>query len=250
MSRHSGIALLSAVFLTTSARAETPVAAEYQLRLAGLPVGRAQLTVDLTKASYAVSLRGRYGVPGLAGTFEASAEGSVAGTRASPASYRASRSSQPAGTTTVAFAGEDAVRASIEPPPTSEWLQDRVPLEDRHRDRVVDPLSAILRYVLRSSAKGADPCTGRERIFSGWARFDLTLARWDGGEERSGEVVCRAVYAPIAGHRSSAGRHSLSPDAGPITIAFPGPASTEPLRLPSRVVIPVSIGSLVIERLR
>ena len=72
-------------------------------------------------------------------------------------------------------------------------------------------------------------------------RFDMTFTS---GDPVIGEIVCRATYRPIAGHKPSP---SSRPTA--ILIAYPKVAKVGEPRLPVRFEIPLPVGTVTIRRI-
>ncbi|MFC5555369.1 DUF3108 domain-containing protein [Methylobacterium iners] len=217
--------------------------ASYGARLAGVSVGQGRISGAVTASSYRVSISGRYSLLGFGGTFEAGANGAVAGgSRVVPESYRTTGSGRRTRTTMVTFQGGNAVDARIEPALDAEEKEGRVPLDDSHRRDVVDPLSGLVAQVLRASL-GDDPCAGLARVFSGITRFDVSLA--PAVSKPDGERTCQATYRPIAGHRADG---SVAAAGRAITVAYPVARRAGEARLPSRIEVPLAVGTLVIER--
>ena len=63
--------------------------ASYTARIAGLNVGQARITGDVTRSSYRIRIRGNYAVPGFfSGAFDGAATGAITNrVRLSPFSY-------------------------------------------------------------------------------------------------------------------------------------------------------------------
>ena len=151
----------------------------------------------------------------------------------------------------LGFAGHKAVEVAVEPPPSAH--HDTIPLSDKDKQGVVDPLSAIM--ALTSAAKG-DPCERRVKVFDGKQRFDIVFspkrqtvipAPKSGGSSAVG-YVCRVMYEPIAGHRSNADQkaYAANRDAEVVLRKLPG---SETL-IPHSVTVPTAwgTGSMVIDR--
>ncbi len=140
------------------------------------------------------------------------------------------------------FTGDRAARISIDPQPDAADQQGRLPIELPHLVDVLDPLSAMMSQILRAS-QSDNPCAGITRVFAGNTRFDLTLVSSDPVLD---EIVCRAIYRPIAGHKPSATSTRKSPM---IVIAYPKAVSDGGLRLPIRLEFPLPLGTVVIRRI-
>ena len=92
------------------------------------------------------------------------------------------------------------------PPPSS----DRVPVTNSNRQRIVDPLTALL-FSAATAGEGLtqEACLRTLPIFDGHQRYDLKLAfkRMDKVTAEKGYagpvVVCSVSYEPISGHRAN-----------------------------------------------
>lgn len=226
--------------LLASAAPAAALDVRYRATVAGIPVGEGRLTGEVGRTSYDVTLAGSSGVAAWTTRFTTRATGAVSGGRLVPARYVSTSDGRTSRTTTVTFAGGEA-RAVIEPPPDAAMNTGRVPLTDAHRRGVVDPLSGLIAQAL-AGATEANPCQGLTRGFSGWARFDVSLRPASAAAD--GTLTCRVVYQPIAGHRPAA---ETRPTGEAITVSY-GPGAEEGLRLPRRIEVPLTIGSLVIQR--
>ena len=96
-------------------------------------------------------------------------------------------------------------RVEVDPKPKVH--RDLVPIESRHWQGVLDPLSAIVMAVKApSEAAGPAACDRTLPIYDGWTRFDvpLTYKATETVETRSYRgpaIVCAARWVPVAGHR-------------------------------------------------
>ena len=104
------------------------------------------------------------------------------------------------------------------------------------------PISSGASQILLAS-QSDNPCDGIMRVFSGNTRFDLTPVSSDPVLD---EIVCRATYRPIAGHKPSATSTGKPPM---IVIAYPKLVSDGALRLPIRLEFPLPLGTVVIRRI-
>ncbi|MER2268133.1 DUF3108 domain-containing protein [Methylobacterium oxalidis] len=238
-------ALLPLAALVAPARAEPaaqPFTAAYDLRFLGLSVGQATLTLDRDPAG------GRYGLDlaaslrGLVGFF-------VEGTGTARASGRLG----PAGAQPTAFdvdsryAGKPirvamrlergGVRSlTLEPEPTPR--PDRVPLAQKDRIGIVDPLSALA-VPLGDAPLDPALCERRIPVFDGATRADLVLSRGalvtvQEGPYRGPALDCRVRWVPIAGHRANGPtvRRMAENDAMRVRLApVPGGALLLPLAI-------------------
>jgi hypothetical protein len=230
------------------ARAEVAqnLEADYSARFAGFLVGQVHVTGAVTPTSYWVRIVGDYNALGFRGDFEGRVTGLVVGgTRFSPSAYQSSSTYQSpfSGRRTrlasVLFENGKIAHYAIEPPLTPTEESHRVPLGDPRQEGVVDPITAIVAQVVRSSVS-RDGCSGKGRLFSGLSRFDIkAIPGLPGG---SGEDTCYLEYNPVGGQVRGASVRT-------VTVSLPtgNPGS---LSLPARLEVPFPIGTISIDRTR
>lgn len=221
------------------AMAET-IDAVYGATLAGISIGKARLTGDIAAGAYTIRLKGEASLFGFSSRFDASSAGASRGTRILPTSYLFRTEGSASRKIEVNFVDDRAATVSIEPQPSAADQEGRLPIELPHLKEVLDPMSAMMTEILRASQSDA-PCEGIAHVFTGNMRFDLTLTS---GDPVTAEIVCHAVYRPIAGHKPSS---SSKPTA--IVIAYPKAGKVGEPRLPVRLEIPLAVGKVMIRRL-
>lgn len=226
------IMLILAGLYTTPAAAENFDAA-YRATLVGITVGEARLTGSVTDGIYTLRLKGETSMIGFSNRFDIAAAGKSRNTTLLPESYKLAMRGRRARTIAINFTAGRAAQIVIDPLPVAADLQGRLPIG------VLDPLSALLSRIL-SASQTTGPCEGVTHVFSGQLRFDVSLAASD---LTSDEIICRATYRPIAGHKPSSKRTPPT-----IAVAFPKTASYGELRLPNRIEFPLPLGTIVIKR--
>ncbi len=183
----------------------------YDLTLAGLPLGKADLSSSFSGSKY--EMEGRAKLTGLAmlltgGRGEANASGTLDGD--SPprsASFAVvSRTSDNQRSVRMGLKRGRVAKVEIDPP--LEPKPDRVPVKAADKKGVVDPMSALLMPAV-ASKNLTDPanCDRTIPVFDGASRMDVVLSY---AETKDIEVpgyagpvlVCNARYVPISGHRS------------------------------------------------
>lgn len=215
--------------------------AVYRATVAGIPVGKARLTGEVGAGVYTIRLKGEASMLGFSSRFEAASNGASRGARMVPASYLLKTEGSVTRKTEVNFAGDDgAASVSIEPPPSAAEREGRLPIEPAHLKEALDPMSAMMTEILHAS-QSDNPCGGIARVFTGSMRFDLTLTS---GAPATGEIVCRAVYHPVAGHRPSGGNRPIA-----ALIAYPRVGKAGEPRLPVRLEFPLPVGTVTIRRI-
>ena len=183
----------------------------YDLTLAGLPLGKADLSSSFRGSKY--EMEGRAKLTGLAmlltgGRGEANASGTLDGD--SPprsASFAViSRTSDNQRSVRMGLKKGRVAKVEIDPP--LDPKPDRVPVKAADKKGVVDPMSALLMPAMASKDL-TDPanCDRTIPVFDGASRMNVVLSY---AETKSVEVpgyagpvlVCNARYVPISGHRS------------------------------------------------
>ena len=188
-----------------------PIEGRYNIAIAGLSIGTAQINGGVSAQSYNATLNAQ--LTGLAGALTSGrgairVSGSFQGNRPISNGYALSaNNSQISRTIQIAMSGGNISQVAINPP--FEPKPDRVPVLEHHRRGVVDPVSALLMPVAASGdTLSASNCNRTIPVFDGVQRFDIQLTHADTkviNEPRKGYVghalVCNARYIPVAGHR-------------------------------------------------
>ncbi|WP_262028471.1 DUF3108 domain-containing protein [Microvirga sp. Mcv34] len=183
----------------------------YDITLAGLPLGKADLSSSFKGAKY--EMEGRAKLTGLAmiltgGRGEANASGTLDGD-APPRSNNFSVVSKTSDNQRIVRMGIRSGRvAQVEIDPPLEPKPDRVPVKAADKKGVVDPMSALLMPAVASKSL-TDPanCDRTLPVFDGASRMNVVLSYAETKKVEvpgySGPVlVCNARYVPISGHRS------------------------------------------------
>ncbi len=183
----------------------------YDITLAGLPLGKADLSSSFSGSKY--EMEGRAKLTGLAmiltgGKGEASASGTLADAAPPRSSSFAVVSKTSDNQRSVRMGLKSGRVAKVEIDPPLEPRPDRVPVKEADKRGVVDPMSALLMPAV-ASKNLTDPanCDRIIPVFDGASRMNVVLSY---GETKNVEVpgysgpvlVCNARYVPISGHRS------------------------------------------------
>jgi len=174
----AALALLLAWLPPSAARAEAPLAVEYDAFVAGFPALTFDFEVELERSSYRVTGGAR--TNGLADVLmhyrmRTESDGRVLGAALVPALHQTrSDGHWRLRTTHLVFAGAE-VEAEVTPPVEHPLAPDIVA-------GALDPLTAILAAGREIAAQGR--CDQRVKVFDGRRRFDLEFA--DGGEQQLG----------------------------------------------------------------
>ena len=247
--------LFCAAFIFAGAPAQADsLQADYRITLLGLPIGNANLSVDLTRTHYAI--KARAALSGLASMVSNSkgatnGSGAIVNGRISPSDYATTASnSSMTRTIRMTMAGNAQTGVDISPP--FDDKPDRVPLTGKDLHDIVDPAGAfILPGVGDQPLVGASACDRTISILDGYTRFDVTLAYVGMRDVKvkgySGPVaICSARYIPIAGHRPNRpGTKFMAENKG--LEVWLAPVESAHVLLPLRVSVLTMIGTLVIE---
>ncbi|MBF9196122.1 DUF3108 domain-containing protein [Microvirga terrestris] len=203
-------ALVTLAFAGTAsfAQAQT-LKVTYDLSLAGLPLGKADLVSSFKGKKY--EMQGNAKLTGLAmiltgGKGEASASGTLA--EAGPRSTNfavVSKTSDNQRSVRMGLKGGHVADVEIDPP--LEPKEDRIPVKPADKKGVVDPMSALLMPALASkSLTDPDNCNRTIPVFDGASRMNVVLSYAETKtievEGYSGPVlICNARYVPVSGHR-------------------------------------------------
>lgn len=240
--------------LAGGASAQGTLKAHYRISMTGVTIGHVNWLVDIGDSAYTSAASGEAG--GIfailfSGNGMAKTEGTAANGKLSPSVF-AFEMHDDDGKTEFRVTFKDGI-AREQITPDREPTSDRVPIADKDRRNVLDPLSAVL----ATEAPGVEVlapenCNRTLRIFDGRRRYDLDLSfiRVDKlalkGSYNGPALVCQVILHPVAGHRPDsmlvkyvAGRHDMELWFAPIN----GTAVLAPLR----VAMPTLVGTLKIE---
>jgi hypothetical protein len=243
----SAVATLAFAGTASLAQAQT-LRVTYDLSLAGLPLGKANLSSSFSGPKY--EMQGNAKLTGLAmlltgGKGEASASGSLAG--AAPRSTKftvVSKSSDNQRSVRMGLKGGRVAEVEIDPP--LEPKPDRVPVKPADKRGVVDPMSALLMPALDSkSLTDPDNCNRTIPVFDGASRMNVVLTY---AETKNAEIpgysgpvlVCNARYVPISGHRSERPATKFMQDNRDMSVwlaPVEGPRLLFPLKVSVRTMI-------------
>jgi hypothetical protein len=232
-----------------------PIEARYGVTLAGLKIGTAVFSGDISAQGYRATLNARLtGLVGVLTTGQGAVQvsGLINGARPLSQGYALSaNNSQISRTIQIGMNAGNITQVAIEPP--FEPKPDRVPVLEHHRRGVADPVSALIMPVA-GSADLMDPanCNRTIPVFDGVQRFDVTLTAAGTrvvNEPNKGYVghalVCNARYAPIAGHRPIPATEFMR-DNRDMQVWLVPVAGSRALA-PFRIQVRTQIGQLVIE---
>ncbi len=240
-------------FALACAHADT-LHATYGVSLIGIPIGVANVTADITPSSYSVDARAK--LSGLASLVSnsrgaSSGKGLIVGGHVEPTAFAtiASNSSMTR-TIRMALAGNAVTGVDIAPP--FEDRPDRVPLTDKDKQGVLDPVGAFI-IPAPADAGPTSPaaCNRTIPVFDGYTRFDITLTyvgeRKVSAKGYSGPVaICAARYVPIAGHRKDRPATKFMAENKDIEIWL-APVGAAGVLMPFRLSVRTMVGTAIAE---
>jgi Protein of unknown function (DUF3108) len=250
------IALLLLASLGTTGEASAgPVEGRYGITVAGLQIGTAVFSGDISMQGYRATLNARLtGLVGVLTTGQGAVQvsGVFAGQRPLSAGYALSaNNSQVSRTIQIGMNAGNITQVAIEPP--FEPRADRVPVLEHHRRNVVDPVSALVMPVAGSGDLVADESCARViPVFDGVQRFDITLT--SAGTRVINEpakgyvghaVMCKARYTPVAGHRPIPATDYMRSNREMSVWLVPVAGSRA--LVPWRIQVQTQVGNVVIE---
>ena len=231
--------------------------AQYNITLAGLPLGTADVATSIEGVQYQMQLQAKLtGLAGMmtSGALSATAAGAVAGGRPLPSAYAmTSRNSSDQRTVQVGLERGNVAAISINPP--LEDKVDRVPVQPAHKRGVVDPVSALIMPALgRADPLSPGNCNRTIPVFDGAARFDIILSYAGTQQARtpgySGPVlVCSVRYSPVAGHRTEKPGTKYMQSNREMSVWL-APVDGTPVLVPLRISVQTMVGTSVVEALR
>lgn len=249
------------LFATHGARAaaETRLEAAYAVYLTGLRVGRAVVTIDFDKAGFVAS--GSAKSSGLfrmisKGEGSANVRGSFKGERVIASMFSARlRTGKHDEKIELEVENGIAKKFSIDPPRNAAD-KDRVPITEKTRTNVVDPLSAMLALVSsKTDLLSPESCNRTLPIFDGRYRFNVVLSyvRTEKAPKKingyAGPVlVCQARYVPIAGHRDRDTVRQMAENRD--LFVWLAPVAGTHVLVPVKASVSSMIGTFVVEATR
>ncbi|WP_018388409.1 DUF3108 domain-containing protein [Ancylobacter sp. FA202] len=204
------LAVAVAGAMVADARADGRLEARYRMSLGGLELGRAALLIEVDDTSYIASGSGRLtGVVQAvsSGKGTAGARGTVRSGELAPRSFAMEAvSDKKTESIRLVMNGGGVTDMRVEPPVFPS--PDRVPVADKDKKGIFDPMTAALVMVPGTDDPlSAKACERTLSIFDGRQRYDLALSyeRIDEVKAEKGyagpAVVCRIAYRPVSGHK-------------------------------------------------
>ena len=227
--------------------------ARYSVKLIGLSLGSATLEGSVEPDAYQIDATAKLsGVAALVSSSKgaASASGLMTQGRLAPNAY-ATTSANATMTRTVRIAMTAGnVRASEIAPPFEE-LPGRVPVTEAHKQKILDPLSALIMMTPETGPIGPTTCARSLPVYDGWARFNINLTyvglRKVKVKGYEGPVaVCAARYVAVAGHRPDRPATKFMENNKEMEVWL-APVGESRAAIPFRISVGTMVGTTVIE---
>jgi hypothetical protein len=251
------IACAALLVAATSAAAESRLQGRYEVKLAGVTIGRAAVLLEINRDRYTAA--GSAKVSGIMRAISkaygtAAVRGQILENQVVPLTYSlTARLDKRPDEVRIVMAARTVREVSAQPPLSP--APDRVPITAAHRKDVLDPLSAALIIVPGSGdVISKQACTRTLPIFDGRYRFEIELSFYrienvSGAKGYAGPaVVCNAIYRPIAGHRPARTATTYATLNNEIRVWLVPVAGTRAL-VPYRVTIGTILGTVTLQAL-
>lgn len=254
----TGRALIAGAILLAGPMAAMPASADgttleasYVIAIGGFTIGRAEARGTFSNREYSAAITGStFGVSRFVSDARASLAGAgrISGSTVNPASYNLDTADSGL-ETQVRMQLRGGSVASLSAAPSLIEAADRVPLTQRHKNNILDPVGAFL-VAVDNPADGNRVCNRTVKVFDGWQRFDVRLSYREtktvSGAYQGNAIVCGARYVPIAGHRPS--RESVEYMANNQRLeVWVVPIEGTNVMVPYRILIGTQIGDLVVQ---
>jgi hypothetical protein len=227
--------------------------ARYSVKLIGLSLGSATLQGSVEPDAYQIDATAKLsGVAALVSSSRgaASASGLMTQGRVAPNAY-ATTSANATMTRTVRMAMTAGNVKAAEIAPPFDDLPGRVPVTEAHKQKILDPLSALVMTVPLGDVIGPSSCARSLPVFDGWARFNIVLSYVGLRQVRvkgyDGPVaVCAARYVAVAGHRPDRPATKFMEDNKEMEVWL-APVGKSRAAVPFRISVATMVGTTVIE---
>jgi hypothetical protein len=152
-------------------------------------------------------------------------------------------------TVRMAMTAGNVKAAEIAPP--FDDLPGRVPVTEAHKQKILDPLSALVMTVPLGDVIGPSSCARSLPVYDGWARFNIVLSYVGLRQVRvkgyDGPVaVCAARYVAVAGHRPDRPATKFMEDNKEMEVWL-APVGKSRAAVPFRISVATMVGTTVIE---
>jgi hypothetical protein len=245
--------------LSGSAFGQGRVEAQYEVTLAGIPIGKGAWVVEIADDQYSASASGKTtGLIAMLGSGDGSGSsvGRVVKGQMVPASYTVTmNTNKRTEVLNIALANGNVKEFTIEPEPPVN--PERVPVTEAHKRGVVDPMTgSLLRVPGTGDPVSPEACSAGQSVFDGRMRYDLKLefkrmeiVKTGKGGYQGPVVVCTIMFVPIAGYvpDRTAIKYLKAQRNMEVWLA---PVLGTRVLMPYRVMIPTPIGAGMLQATR
>jgi hypothetical protein len=241
--------------LTEQARAQGRVDAQYEVTLAGIPIGKGSWVVDIGDDQYSALGSGKTtGLIAMLSTGEGNggAQGRMVKGQLVPSSYTVTMTTNKrTEMLRIGLIAGNVKEFSIEPEPPI--TPGRIPVTDAHKRGVTDPMTgSLVRVPGTGDPVSPEACNSGQSVFDGRMRYDLKLAykRIETIKVPKGYqgpvVVCTIQFLPIAGYvpDRAAIKYLVAQRNMEVWLA---PILGTRVLMPFKVVIPTPVGTGVMQ---
>ena len=241
-----------------SAHAQGRVDAQYEVTLAGIPIGKGAWVVDISDDQYSARATGKTtGLIAALSTGEGGggAQGRVVKGQLVPSSYVVSMTTNKKNELLkIVLANGNVKEFSIEPEPPIN--AERIPVTEAHKRGVFDPMTgSLVRVPGTGDPVSPEACTQGTAVFDGRMRYDLKLEykrietiKVDKGYQGP-VVVCAIMFVPIAGYVPDRAAIKYLKAQRNMEVWFAPILGTRVL-MPYKVTIPTPVGTGVLQATR
>jgi hypothetical protein len=244
--------------LANKAHAQGRVDAQYEVTLAGIPIGKGSWVVDIGDDQYSALASGQTtGLIAMMSTGDGNggSQGRVQKGQLVPAFYSVSmNTNKKHELLKINLAGGSVKDFSIEPEPPVN--PERVPVTDAHKRGVLDPMTgSLLRVPGTGDPVTPEACAGTTSVFDGRMRYDLKLEykrmetiKVDRGYQGP-VVVCTITFVPISGYVPDRAAIKYLKAQRNMEVWFAPILGTRVL-MPYKLAIPTPVGTGVLQATR
>lgn len=217
--------------------------AVYRIAFGGVSIGKFRIAMNTPGQGYKLDANAKLSI--FLGAIKwrgvVRASGVIVNQDLEPAAYVMEfKNNSQDGSVKIAFA--ESKVTSYEAKPPKSVSRHAIPLEPKHLEKVLDPLSAFVATTVPAT-KAKDPCTRTLAIFNGRQRFDLVYRPKKNGDGAA-TFTCAIRYVPVAGHKMNEETKAMAETEG-IEAKFrrvPGDGAA----LPEEVTVPTGWGTVVL----
>ncbi|MDQ8732811.1 DUF3108 domain-containing protein [Bradyrhizobium sp. LHD-71] len=250
--------LLLAGAVADGASAQGRVEAQYEVTLAGIPIGKGSWVVDIAEEQYSAIANGKTtGLVAMISTGEGNggAQGRVIKGQLAPANYTVKMiTNKKTEVLRISLAQGNVKDFAIEP--EQPVNPERIPVTEAHRRGVLDPMTgSLLRVPGTGDPVSPEACGQVQSVFDGRMRYDLKLeyrrveaVKVDKGYQGPA-VVCAIQFVPISGYVPDRTAIKYLKAQRNMEVWFAPILGTRVL-MPLKVVIPTPIGTGVMQATR